>query len=658
MDPHVPIFDPAGDGVVLHGDDQGRRRARLVLAQPRPRRALRPGQLRLPGVVRRPRALPDRPARWGSCSATTCSSSTRSSCCASRSSRWSPTPSCATSAPTRPPALVAGVLFAFLPYHLLRNQSHLFLTSYYAIPLGRLARRDDRRGPHAARPRGQAPDAARRRRLPRRRRRVELLRRLRAAACSVCVVPVAAIARRSRRVLVQGAAVIALVGASFTLCHAPAIVYPLLHGPNDAVAERLPGESELFGLKLAYMVIPRPEHRVERPGAAAASATSPRRRCAPRASRPSIGLGGDARPGRRDRRPAVDRARRRAARRCADGGSPPPARSRSIAFAVGTIGGVSTLIALELSPQVRAWNRLSLVIAFAALLALALALTALGDRLRARGRPRLDRGRGHGRRRRPRHPRPDLAARRPGLRADRRRVAGRRGLRRPMQDRFPAGTKVLQLPYMSYPENGSVLGVGDYDLFKGYLHSAGPEAGATARSADARRTGSPSTRSSRPTSSPRPRRRRIRRRLRRPRRLRRRRRRGRRGARRARRTRRRRRCSADKRLQFFDLRPAARAWPARSRRPSARQIRDALLYPVRDAASATASPTRSCPGRPRLPLGHGRRPPDARQPAAGTRTRALRRRAHRRRRGAVDGDVHAARRQPPHRDRRRPRAAA
>ena len=42
-----------------------------------------------------------------------------------------------------------------------------------------------------------------------------------------------------------------------------------------------------------------------------------------------------------------------------------------------------------------------------------------------------------------------------------------------MQQRFPAGTKVLQLPYMSYPENGSVVGVGDYDLFKGYVHTKG-----------------------------------------------------------------------------------------------------------------------------------------------------------------------------------------
>ena len=78
----------------------------------------------------------------------------------------------------RLPALVCSVLFAFLPYHLLRNQSHLFLTSYYAIALVRVARDDDRRGPHAHRQDHQAPDAARRRRLPRRRRGVELLRDL------------------------------------------------------------------------------------------------------------------------------------------------------------------------------------------------------------------------------------------------------------------------------------------------------------------------------------------------------------------------------------------------------------------------------------------------------------------------------------------------
>ncbi|MGH8732534.1 MAG: hypothetical protein ACREVB_02505, partial [Burkholderiales bacterium] len=34
------------------------------------------------------------------------------------------------------PALVGAVLFAFLPYHLLRNQQHLMLSAYYAVPVG------------------------------------------------------------------------------------------------------------------------------------------------------------------------------------------------------------------------------------------------------------------------------------------------------------------------------------------------------------------------------------------------------------------------------------------------------------------------------------------------------------------------------------------
>ena len=121
----------------------------------------------------------------------------------------------------------------------------------------------------------------------------------------------------------------------------------------------------------------------------------------------------------------------------------------------------------------RAWNRLSLVIAFAALLVLALLLTALADRLRARGRPAwiavavaalvgvlgvLDQTT-------PRDA-PAYATIAAAWQVD-------DTFAQQMQDRFPTGTKVLQLPYMAYPENGTVVGVGDYDHFQGYLHSKG-----------------------------------------------------------------------------------------------------------------------------------------------------------------------------------------
>ena len=370
---------------------------------------------------------------------------------------------------TRAPALVAGVLFAFLPYHMIRGPQHLFLTSYWEIPLavwlvvmiaeGRsLIRR-------------AAP-----------RRRALLV----AGACLLVgagasyyaifallvlltVVPTAAIARRSRAIALQGAVVTALVAASFALANAPAIVYPIVHGANESVAVRQPGESELFGLKLADMVIPRNTHRVDalaRRGQVYYAKTPLRSE----GFNPALGsvatLGLLAAllvllaTGLASATASLRRSRIAVAGTVA-----------LMSFLIGTVGGGSTLIAYGLTPQLRAWNRLALFIAFAALLAVALLLTALGERLRARGRPAwllgviaafvgvvgvydqtsvLDA--------------PDYAAVAAAWKAD-------DGFATRMQDRFPAGTKILQLPYMSYPENGSLHGLGDYDLFTGYLHA-------------------------------------------------------------------------------------------------------------------------------------------------------------------------------------------
>ncbi len=370
----------------------------------------------------------------------------------------------------RPAALVCAVLFAFLPYHLLRNQAHLFLTSYYSIPLVVWL------AVTLAEGRALIDRTAKRRTM------LVVGVCLVAGAASnyyavfgLCVlavvVPVAAIAHRSRRIAAQGAVVIALVGASFALCHSPAIVYPMIHGANDAVAERMPGESELFGLKLAYMVIPRPEHRI---GFMARRGERYFRTTALRSEGfgPSLGLAATSgliaaivillSTGIAGATASLRRRRIAAAGTVA-----------LVAFVVGTVGGISTLIAFEISPQVRAWNRLSLVVAFAALLALALLLTALGERLRARGRPAwlavaatalvgvlgiLDQTS-------PRDaPAYDAVAAAWKVDDD---------FAQAMQDRFPAGTKVLQLPYMSYPEHGSVVGVKDYDHLQGYLHSEG-----------------------------------------------------------------------------------------------------------------------------------------------------------------------------------------
>jgi len=140
-------------------------------------------------------------------------------------------------------------------------------------------------------------------------------------------------------------------------------------------------------------------------------------------------------------------------------------------FLIGTTSGISALIAFWLTPQVRGWNRISLLIAFASLLAVALALTALGERWRARGRATwlfaplvlavgvigvLDQTSGH-----------DV----PAYASNKAVWANDGALVRTMDDALPDGARVLQLPYVPYPENGVVNGMLDYDLFKGYLHS-------------------------------------------------------------------------------------------------------------------------------------------------------------------------------------------
>ena len=140
-------------------------------------------------------------------------------------------------------------------------------------------------------------------------------------------------------------------------------------------------------------------------------------------------------------------------------------------FLIGTISGISALIAYEITPQVRGWNRISLLIGFASLFTVALALTALGERWRARSRPAwlfapvvvaigvlgvLDQT--------SRHDVPAYASNKAVWDND-------GALVKTMDDRLPAGTRVLQLPYVPFPENGLVNGMLDYDLFKGYLHS-------------------------------------------------------------------------------------------------------------------------------------------------------------------------------------------
>ncbi len=326
----------------------------------------------------------------------------------------------------RMPALVMGVLFAFLPYHLLRHQNHLFLAAYYAVPLGvwltvalaegrTLIDRHDKR-----------------------RTAITLLACVVVASASnyyavfavlalLLVVPVAALAQRSRQMAVQGALVLAAIGIVFALCHAPPVIYAAEHGRNDAIAERSPQESEDFGLKLTQMVLPRPDHRIAAL-ARRGQAYEVRTRIAGEGFSPSLGNRRDVRADRRRRRAADDRAGRAGAV-----AAPPADLDRG--------GGRARVLPRRDDQRDLGADRLRADPAGARLEP---DLAADRVRVAARGGARPDRaGRALARPRpaglaarrarrgdrRVRRLRPDLQARRPRLRADRGGLAQRRRLR-------------------------------------------------------------------------------------------------------------------------------------------------------------------------------------------------------------------------------------
>ena len=159
--------------------------------------------------------------------------------------------------------LLAGslaVLYVFLPYHLQRRSSHLFLSSYAMVPvlvLLALTLLTDR-----------PPSVD-----PRHRRNWWTI-----AACvglamtgpyyAAFVVLLwgisagfAALARRSVVPLVRAATMIAVLGGVALLELVPNLRYWRDHGRNDAVVTRSPHETEIYGIRLQQLLMPRWDHR-------------------------------------------------------------------------------------------------------------------------------------------------------------------------------------------------------------------------------------------------------------------------------------------------------------------------------------------------------------------------------------------------------------
>ncbi len=291
-----------------------------------------------------------------------------------------------------PSAVVCAVAFSLLPYHFFRSDSHLLLSAYYSIPLGgylfmRLV----------------GGEALFERRVARRPRWLTWGSRRTGWTVLICVViastglyyavfafvvvlsgtVLALVARRGRATVGAGVLAGALIAAVLAVTLEPTIVYQLEHGGNPAVS-RSAGAGDDLDLSLSYLILPPLRDRIaplrhltER----YAASTPPHGYC--EQCFESVGTMGSigllwlavialaACVG-------APFALRRGGRYGA------AAAGVAVCVVVGVTGGLSSLVRVFVTADIRAWNRLSVMIAFFSLIAVGLLLDEARGWLRAR----------------------------------------------------------------------------------------------------------------------------------------------------------------------------------------------------------------------------------------------------------------------------------
>lgn len=377
---------------------------------------------------------------------------------------------------SRPAAFATSAAFALLPFHFMRGVSHLMLSSYWTIPLVVLL------GLWAA---SDTPPFLEGRRLVWRERRS-------VAAIVVGLVVgsagiyqaffacffLGAIAvfcwskRRSPLFAVPALLLVGVIGGAVILNVGPSFVYHRVKGPNPQAIVRLPLESELYAFRITQLVLPLRSHRLPFLAGLRERYASSVGGIAPNLlnenETATLGLLGTL--GFLSLL-AWTAFRLRPSTRASGLEIMAPLGAMNLtALLLGVIGGFGSLFAFFVSPEIRAYNRISVHIAFFSLFALALLLDRFAFR-RPWAQPpfaaavlvgvlvvvavldqtapsmTIDFG--------------SLSA---AYRNDGDFVAK-------VEASVPPDSMIFQLPHVPFPENPPVGEMSDYEHLKAYLHS-------------------------------------------------------------------------------------------------------------------------------------------------------------------------------------------
>ena len=369
-----------------------------------------------------------------------------------------------------PSAIVVSLLYAFLPYHFFRGEAHLFLSAYYLVPVVVMICvwlwRDELDV--------LSLDAANRSRISRRLAFVLLALLFVGSgenyyaffSCFLlCVAGVGGFFSSHRmRPLALAVGLSAVVALVVALNNAPSLFYNWYHGANKVAAVRGPQESEIYGLKISQLLLPVNGHRIGYLRQLRDSYDS---------MAPAVNENGIATLGFvggvgflfllasllwRSQEKGEELFR-------------PLATLNAAALLFGTIGGFGSLFNFLVYPQFRAYNRISVCIAFVSLFAVALLLEDLKRRLELRQSGAwiwygllaavlligiLDQ---------------TNAAMVPNYEASKAEDRNDAAFVKEIEAAVPRQAMIFQLPIVPFPENPPVVRMVDYDLLKGYLHS-------------------------------------------------------------------------------------------------------------------------------------------------------------------------------------------
>jgi phosphoglycerol transferase len=375
------------------------------------------------------------------------------------------------------PAVFASLLYTFLPYHFTRGQHHMFLAGYFLVPLmslvalwvasGEVSCVDDGSGEF----------------------RLDLRDRRLPASVVICLLVSAGgtyyayfgcfflliagvligLRRLNARYLVLPLAMIAIIFSGLVANLTPSILYVRRQG-DTPIIRRQPIDAEIYSFRIAQLLLPISGHRA--PLMAKLKAAFNQRQFINENDDAALGAVGTI--GFLTllgwlllKKPDL--------RRVEEDGSGGVISHLSVfnlaAVLLGAFGGAGALIALIVTAKVRAYNRISVYIAFFSLLTVALLLeffarryvTTKGGRMAfqlclalalALGAldqfaPRLT---------------PDYAKVRAEFDSD-------DDFIHKMQASLPPGAMIFQLPVVPFPENPRVGKMFDYDHARGYLHS-------------------------------------------------------------------------------------------------------------------------------------------------------------------------------------------